>query len=585
MLHVLVSSIAGALAGAGVLAGGVDPARVQWVKEHSIAFKTCEAGNGLEDLDGLKAVIGSARIVALGEPTHGTREAFQMKHRLVEFLAKEMGFTVFSIEASMPESFAVSDFTVEGKGDAVKAIEGMYFWTWRTNEVLGMVEWMKEYNKTAPAKLLFTGFDMQQPRVAGKIAGDFCDAHAPELAERERAALTETLAAMQAGNGGGGFGVATGAIPVDVVKGKKLTISGWIRTEMLINGFAGLWARADKADGTVGAFDNMAERGPKGTTDWQAFSLELAVPADAVNINFGAIMPGQGDAFFDDVEIKVDGQALSMPGFDGSFEGAAVKGLFSQAGGAYKVAISDQKPHGGAGCLRISGKPAESGAESSKTASEHAQAAYEAMKAKRDELVTATSAKDADWAIQNARVLAQCAGMFHEMRDGGSGGLNARDRSMAENVAWILEQNPGAKIVLWAHNAHVAKATLWNTKWMGASLNERFPGEMVTLGFSTSRGRYTAMSDQGLTDHPLQAVSEGSVEEILSAVGEPRLIVDLRGSKSGDAGSGWARSPMKMRSIGAMAMDEQFTSVTPAEAFDLIVHIEETSAAVQIPRK
>ena len=48
-------------------------------------------------------MIGDAHIVSLGEATHGTAEFFRMKHRLVEFLASEMGFTVFAIEANMPE--------------------------------------------------------------------------------------------------------------------------------------------------------------------------------------------------------------------------------------------------------------------------------------------------------------------------------------------------------------------------------------------------------------------------------------------------------------------------------------------------
>ncbi len=50
------------------------------------------------------------RIVSLGESTHGSREIFQMKHRMLEFLVTEMGFSIFSIEASMPESYAVGDY-------------------------------------------------------------------------------------------------------------------------------------------------------------------------------------------------------------------------------------------------------------------------------------------------------------------------------------------------------------------------------------------------------------------------------------------------------------------------------------------
>jgi hypothetical protein len=73
----------------------------------------------------------------MGEATHGSREFFQMKHRMLEFLAEKMGFTVFAIEANWPESLAVNDFVLNGEGDPAVALAGMYFWTWNTEEVLG----------------------------------------------------------------------------------------------------------------------------------------------------------------------------------------------------------------------------------------------------------------------------------------------------------------------------------------------------------------------------------------------------------------------------------------------------------------
>ena len=71
---------------------------VDWIRAHAIRLQTPEAGHGFADMQPLKKVVGNARIVALGEPTHGTREFFQLKHRMVEFLATEMGFTIFSLQ-------------------------------------------------------------------------------------------------------------------------------------------------------------------------------------------------------------------------------------------------------------------------------------------------------------------------------------------------------------------------------------------------------------------------------------------------------------------------------------------------------
>ena len=151
------------------LASGVaapKPAELEWLKQNVVPLRSCEAGQGFEDLAPLKRMVGDARIVALGECTHGTREVFQMKHRILEYLASQCGFTIFSIEANMPEAYRLNDYVLKGKGDPAKLIGGMYFWTWNTEEVLAMVQWMRQFNLSGKGRLEFTGFDMQTPDVA-----------------------------------------------------------------------------------------------------------------------------------------------------------------------------------------------------------------------------------------------------------------------------------------------------------------------------------------------------------------------------------------------------------------------------------
>ena len=139
-----------------------------WFRSQAVPLKTSRPGSGFEDLQALKAMIGDARIVSVGEATHGTREFFQLKHRILEFLVSEMGFTIFGIEANWPESLAVNDYVLKGKGDPAKALTGLYFWTWNTEEVLDMIRWMRHYNEdpTHERKVEFQGFDMQTPFVA-----------------------------------------------------------------------------------------------------------------------------------------------------------------------------------------------------------------------------------------------------------------------------------------------------------------------------------------------------------------------------------------------------------------------------------
>ncbi|MEA2585494.1 MAG: erythromycin esterase [Thermomicrobiales bacterium] len=138
------------------------------LRRQVVPLARVEVGQGFADLQPLKALVGDARIVALGEATHGTREFFQCKHRLFEFLVVELGFTTFAIEAAWAESLAINEYVLHGRGDPATALAGMYFWTCNTEEVLALIGWMRRYNAD-PAhetKVTFAGIDAQFTPVA-----------------------------------------------------------------------------------------------------------------------------------------------------------------------------------------------------------------------------------------------------------------------------------------------------------------------------------------------------------------------------------------------------------------------------------
>ncbi len=183
------------------------PDQIDWIRKNAVAFETVKAGNGFDDLQPQKQLIGDARIVALGEPTHGSREVFQMKHRLLEFLVEELGFSVFSIEANMPEAFRLNDYVLRGQGNPDQLIRGMYFWTWTTEEVREMVEWMRRHNAEVErrgrgAQVKFTGFDVQTPDVAARIVEGFVEKADPGYATAVRKAAKASAAVPRVGRGG-----------------------------------------------------------------------------------------------------------------------------------------------------------------------------------------------------------------------------------------------------------------------------------------------------------------------------------------------------------------------------------------------
>lgn len=144
------------------------------IRGRAVVIKSSEAGSGFEDLEAIGAMIGGARIVALGEATHGTAEFFKMKHRLVEYLVEKKGFTVFAIEANWPETRIVDRYIKTGSGDVNDATLALHE-PWATQEVRDMVSWMRDYNAHRGDRmpLSFFGFDMQDPGDAVKCVVDF----------------------------------------------------------------------------------------------------------------------------------------------------------------------------------------------------------------------------------------------------------------------------------------------------------------------------------------------------------------------------------------------------------------------------
>jgi erythromycin esterase-like protein len=548
---------------------GPQPEQLAWVTSHAIPLTTVEAGHGFEDLQPLSELIGEARIVALGECTHGSREVFQMKHRLVEFLAREMGFEIFSIEASTPESYRVNDFVSGGEGSPQKLIKGMYFWTWCTAEVLDMVRWMREFNAADDGHIDFTGFDMQTPDVAQGIVVDYLKGIDPGFAQQAQVSY-----ATPAGPRGSDFGVATATFPVAACKGKRIKYQGWIKTRG-VDGYAGLWWRADGRSEPV-AFDNMSDRGPRDDSDWKQYTIELAIPEETTNINFGVLMPGEGTAWFDGLTVEVDGKPYrDLGSLDLDFESNKIAGFYTPAVG-YDVTLDRDGARVGKQALRIAKRPRIPGGPMEADPEQRQRRVEEIrdlLVANRAKFIAASSERDYEWALHNAEIVVQCARMTADDR----AGFAIRDECMAQNVKWILDHNPKARIVLWAHNGHVSR----EEGRMGAHLARMYGKDYVALGFATCQGEYTAVAEgQGLVrDNLLALPPAGSVEQVLHAAGLPIAIFDVRSAAADSPASAFLASEADFRSIGALAQKVQFFPTNVQAQYDGIIWIDRTTAS------
>lgn len=129
---------------------------VSWARSNAVPLRSIESGPRQEEWKRLKPIIGSARVVALGEPAHGVHQSLALRNRLFEFLVEEAGFTALATESSFSEAGVVSDFIA----GSVAAMPQLGFVPSAEDEEILL--WMRAYNAD-PAhvrKLRFYGIDL-----------------------------------------------------------------------------------------------------------------------------------------------------------------------------------------------------------------------------------------------------------------------------------------------------------------------------------------------------------------------------------------------------------------------------------------
>ncbi|MEO8137597.1 MAG: erythromycin esterase family protein [Betaproteobacteria bacterium] len=123
-----------------------------------------------QDYDRLLEAIGGARIVLLGEDTHGTREFYQARALLTRRLIAERGFSGVVIEADGPDAASLSGY-LGGHGDATDAglaldsFQRFPRWMWRNTDFRDFLEWLRSFNlrrDTGRGPVIVHGMDLYE---------------------------------------------------------------------------------------------------------------------------------------------------------------------------------------------------------------------------------------------------------------------------------------------------------------------------------------------------------------------------------------------------------------------------------------
>lgn len=107
---------------------------------------------------------GDARVVLLGEATHGTSEFYSARAAITRRLIEHHGFTIVAVEADWPDAARIDDYV---RHQAPRPRRGDVFarfptWMWRNIEVLGFADWLRGHNAplTEGRRVSFNGLDV-----------------------------------------------------------------------------------------------------------------------------------------------------------------------------------------------------------------------------------------------------------------------------------------------------------------------------------------------------------------------------------------------------------------------------------------
>jgi erythromycin esterase-like protein/predicted phosphoribosyltransferase len=155
-----------------------------------------DAPAGVPPREMLSELIGDARIVLIGESSHGTHEFYQARAEITKWLIEEKGFCAVAAEADWPDAYRVNRY-VRGLGEdttaeeALRGFERFPSWMWRNNVVRDFVDWLRADNRRCESqhrrRAGFYGLDLYSLHRSMHEVVTYLDKIDPAAAGRARA--------------------------------------------------------------------------------------------------------------------------------------------------------------------------------------------------------------------------------------------------------------------------------------------------------------------------------------------------------------------------------------------------------------
>lgn len=166
---------------------------VDHLEKHAVPLERTAPDADPALLHPLGDLFADAAVIGLGEATHGTREFFRCKHRLIRYLVTELDLRVVGFEATYAETIPLDEHVRTGAGDPESALRDLSIWPWKTESVLELVRWLRTFNegRSADDRVRFHGLDVQHAGPPAEILVQSLDEFASGFPSAHRQTLRE----------------------------------------------------------------------------------------------------------------------------------------------------------------------------------------------------------------------------------------------------------------------------------------------------------------------------------------------------------------------------------------------------------
>ncbi|SCX27888.1 Erythromycin esterase homolog [Mycolicibacterium fluoranthenivorans] len=176
---------------------GIATARLRLAESPAEVIARCaiDAPSGMPPKEALDEIIGDARVVLIGESSHGTAEFYQARAEITKWLIEEKGFCAVAAEADWPDAYRVNRYVrgqdTDGSADeALRGFERFPSWMWRNTVVRDFVGWLRTHNASRRAEsdreTGFYGLDLYSLHRSMQEVVDYLDNVDPVAAQRAR---------------------------------------------------------------------------------------------------------------------------------------------------------------------------------------------------------------------------------------------------------------------------------------------------------------------------------------------------------------------------------------------------------------